>query len=80
MQGEDTSEEKIGLPHAFGENVLSFLPMNILPLQLQIGLPPFPIWDRQLKAQRICLALQFLGKEVNDSRVVYEVQLYIQRA
>lgn len=42
MQNGGTSEENLGLPQALGENVLSFLPINIPPRSLQIGVPtPF---------------------------------------
>lgn len=51
-------KKKIGLPHTLRGNVLSFLSINILPPRLQINVPPFPIWDRRLKAQQICFTLR----------------------
>lgn len=51
MQDGGASEENLGLPQAFGENVLSVLLINIPPPSLQIDAPPLPIQARQLTAQ-----------------------------
>lgn len=70
------SGEKLGLLQAFGENVLSFLPINIFSPSLQIGVP-FPSRTGNWQNSKFAKLFVISGKG-SDSWVTYEVQLYIQ--
>lgn len=70
------SGEKLGLPQAFEENVLSFLPINICPPSFQISVSS-PSRTGNWQNSKFEKLFVISGKG-SDSWVTYEVQLYIQ--
>lgn len=67
MQDGGTSEENLGLPQAFGENVVLFLSINISPQSLQIGVPhPLSYPGQTTTGSTVNLQgfLSLVGKEV----------------